>query len=78
MARLIITFETLHKVLAADKALRADPHHNFRCRTTPTPPGLSHSICGMSLELLEHEQASAIIQFLSDKNLAPEGVHELA
>ncbi|MBX9770348.1 MAG: DUF3343 domain-containing protein, partial [Candidatus Obscuribacterales bacterium] len=52
MPRLILTFPTMFDVLAADKLLRT----KFNCRPTPTPPGLSTSICGMSLELLNPEE----------------------
>ena len=77
MARLILTFETLHKVLAAEKALRADQTRSFLCRPTPTPPGLSESICGMSIEVLELERREEVLTFLQQQDLSPTGVHEL-
>jgi len=77
MARVILTFETLHKVLAADKALRADRTNSFKCRPTPTPPGLSESICGMSIELLEPARKDELLHFLQENDLAPKGVHEV-
>jgi hypothetical protein len=77
MARVILTFETLHQVLAADKALRADRSNAFKCRPTPTPPALSESICGMAIELLEPARKEELLQFLAEKRLPPKGVHEV-
>jgi hypothetical protein len=71
--RLILTFETLFQVLAADKALR----DHVRCRPTPTPPGLTTAVCGVSLELLEHNQREEAIRRLGEENLNPSGVHQL-
>jgi hypothetical protein len=78
MPRTILTFATLHRVLQAEKALRADTSRAFKCRPTPTPPGLSESICGMSIELMEPAQTELIVQFLHEHELAPSGVHRLA
>jgi len=75
MTRTILTFATLHRVLQAEKALRADGERVFKCRPTPTPPGLSESICGMSIELLEPAQTEQVVAFLQDQELAPSGVH---
>lgn len=72
--RIILTFSTLHKVLAAEKHLRQSTT-KFDCRTTPTPPGLSTSICGMALEILDHEHKKAVLEMLEQHSLAPEGVH---
>jgi hypothetical protein len=77
MPRVIMTFETLHKVLSAEKALRADTAALFKCRPTPTPPGLSDSICGMSIELLEHERTAEVLAFLKDAGTPPAGIHTL-
>jgi len=76
MQRLILTFPTLHAVLAAEKALRT-ASQGFQCRVTPTPTGLGHSICGMSLEILRREEENAVIHFLRKNCLAPEGVHHI-
>lgn len=73
MSRLILTFETLFQVLAADKALR----EQVSCRPTPTPPGLSTAICGVSIELLNQTQRDDALQLLGSKNLSPSGVHQL-
>ncbi|HEY9870442.1 MAG TPA: DUF3343 domain-containing protein [Candidatus Obscuribacterales bacterium] len=73
MARLILTFNTLFQVLAADKLLR----RSFACRPTPTPPGITDSICGMSLELLDLSQQDAALACLEQASLPPNGVHEL-
>lgn len=73
MSRLILTFDTLFQVLSADKILRG----KVRCRTTPTPPGLSASICGVSIELLDRNQLPLTIELLEEHSLSPSGVHEI-
>ena len=75
--RLLLTFATLHKVLAAEKSLRTSADEKLRCRPTPTPPGLSEDICGMSLELLDAGAADYAVGVLTRVNLAPRGVHKL-
>lgn len=75
--RIIITFETTHNVLAAEKALKSAREKNFRFRPTPTPPGLSESVCGMSLEILAHDQKQDIVDFLSHRQITPQGVFEI-
>lgn len=77
VARLIVTFPTLHQVLAAEKALRAAESAVFNVRPTPTPPGLSTSICGMSIEILEEDQQQAIIEFLRRSSIEPAGVFRI-
>jgi len=71
MTRLILTFETLFQVLSADKALRG----KISARPTPTPPGLSSAICGMSIEILEHDQKELALKHLIESSLNPAGVH---
>lgn len=73
MTRVILTFETLFQVLAADRALRG----KFHTRPTPTPPGLSTSICGMSLELLEPGEQELALEHLAEASLNPAGVHQV-
>ncbi|MFA7340946.1 MAG: DUF3343 domain-containing protein [Candidatus Obscuribacterales bacterium] len=73
--RLILTFPTLHQVLAAERALRESGDKNLRCRPTPTPPGLSESICGMAIEIFSGEQKDSAIKFLIDHKLEPSGCH---
>jgi len=73
MSRIILTFENLFQVLAADKVLRAD----ISCRPTPTPAGLATAICGVSIELLDHSQKDSALTMLDSKNLPPNGIHEL-
>ncbi len=75
--RLILTFATLHQVLAAERALRDSNNDRLRCRPTPTPPGLSQSICGMAIELLLVEEADTAVQFLKEQQLIPSGTHFL-
>jgi Protein of unknown function (DUF3343) len=76
-SRLIITFATLHQVLAAEKALRSAKPIVFKVRPTPTPPGLSTSICGMSIEILQQDQKQTIVDFLTQKSMPPSGVFEI-
>jgi hypothetical protein len=73
MSRLIFTFETLFQVLSADRLLRGE----VKYRTTPTPPGLSTSICGVSIELLDSKQRPLTIELLKRNSLTPSGVHEV-
>lgn len=73
--RLILTFPTLHQVLAAERALRDSGDKELRCRPTPTPPGLSESICGMAIEIFACEQKDCAIKFLSSHKLEPSGCH---
>lgn len=77
MARVILTFATLHKVLSAERALRAAEARMIKCRPTPTPPGLSESICGMSIELLEPSRADEVVDFLTENGMKPSGVHSV-
>lgn len=73
MARIILTFETLFQVLAAEKVLRT----SVVCRPTPVPPGLSTSICGMAVEILELGQIELAKKILEQSELKPTGIHEL-
>lgn len=73
MSRLILTFESLFQVLAADKALR----EHVDCRATPTPSGLSTSICGVSLELLDPQEKDTALSILEQQKLCPHGIHEI-
>ncbi|CAN5376443.1 hypothetical protein BH11CYA1_BH11CYA1_38450 [soil metagenome] len=73
--RLLLTFSTLHRVLAAERFLRESGDKNFSCRPTPTPPGLSESICGMSIEVFAGDQMDSVVLFLRGKNLEPSGCH---
>jgi hypothetical protein len=58
-------------VLAADKALEG----RVDFRPTPTPPGLSADICGMSIELLKFDQKDIALSYLTEANLEPMGIH---
>lgn len=73
MSRLILTFETLFQVLAAERTLKA----TVRTRPTPTPPGLSAAICGMSIELLEPSEKESALELLRSADLPPAGIHTI-
>lgn len=73
MSRLILTFDSLFQVLAADKALR----ERVSCRPTPTPSGLSASICSVSLEILDRHEKNTALDILEQQHLRPRGVHEI-
>ena len=73
MPRLILTFETMFQVLSADKLLR----EHVACRPTPTPAGLSTSICGVSIELLDQSEEQVALQILENQSSPPKGVHHL-
>jgi hypothetical protein len=73
MTRLILTFENVFQVLAADKLLKG----KFNCRAVPTPAGLSSSICSISLELLQPEHEEAATERLVSEKLKPLGVHKI-
>ncbi|MBX9948044.1 MAG: DUF3343 domain-containing protein, partial [Candidatus Obscuribacterales bacterium] len=75
--RIILTFSTLHQVLAAEKALRNNAATKTSVRPTPTPPGLGPAICGMSLEVLEKANQQAVLDCLSKGGLNPVGVFEV-
>lgn len=75
--RLILTFPTLHKVLAAERALRTAKEAVFKIRPTPTPPGLCTSICGMSIEILDEDQRNQILEFLQSKSIETSGLFEV-
>ncbi|MBA3995159.1 MAG: hypothetical protein C0469_16695 [Cyanobacteria bacterium DS2.3.42] len=75
--RTILTFSTLHQVLAAEKTLRNTEDIKNSVRATPTPPGLGSAICGMSLELLENEKRQPVLDSLASAGLNPAGVHEV-
>ncbi|MBY0551555.1 MAG: DUF3343 domain-containing protein [Candidatus Obscuribacterales bacterium] len=71
MPRLIFTFETLFQVLAAEKNLRTV----IKCRTVPTPSGLSTDICGIALEIFEEADKEAAATALRASSLTPKGIH---
>ncbi len=75
--RTILTFSTLHQVLAAEKTLRNSEPTKNSVRPTPTPPGLSSAICGMSLEILVKENQEAVISLLTKAGIKPAGVYEV-
>ncbi|MCC6977305.1 MAG: DUF3343 domain-containing protein [Candidatus Melainabacteria bacterium] len=75
--RTILTFSTLHRVLAAEKRLRNNDSTKTAVRPTPTPPGLSSAICGMSLEILEKDKEQQVIDCLTRGKLVPEGVYNV-
>lgn len=77
MTRIILTFETTHAVLAAERALKNADGRHFEIRPTPTPNGLSDSVCGMSLEVLAHEQKDDIVEHLQSCGKSPAGIFEI-
>ena len=76
MPRILLTFATTHKLLAAEKRLKK--LEDIRVRPTPTPAHLTESVCGMSLELLTTDKLEALLVVLAEHSLEPSGVHELA
>lgn len=74
MTRSILTFETVFQVLAAEKSLAG----KIPCRTVPTPAGLSSSICGMSLEILQADRADDALNLLRESSVIPVGLHTLS
>ncbi len=75
MPRLILTFKTLQRVMAAEKILRFEK--GFKCRVTPVPHGLSDTVCGMAVELLNDTEKTAALTALEAINLSPSAVHEI-
>jgi hypothetical protein len=75
MHRHIITFQNLHQVLRAEKALKGATGEEFNVRPAPTPPGLGSAICGMSIEILDSGQVERVVDFLTRADLPPQGVH---
>lgn len=75
MQRLILTFESPIKVLAADKALRAVLKN--RCRPIPTPSQISQSVCSMSIELYEPQDQKLALSILKAASLKPTAIHRI-
>ncbi len=75
--RLIITFKNLHQVLKSERVLKAFRGEAFDIRPTPTPPGLSTAVCGMSIEVLQLGQLENILTALRKFELEPDSVHEV-
>lgn len=73
MTRSILTFETVFKVLAAEKLLK----EKVSCRTVPTPTGFSSSICGISVEILNPQDTDTALALLDKARLKPDGVHSV-
>jgi hypothetical protein len=73
--RLILTFESVHSLLAAEKCLRQNLNEHISIRATATPQHLTDSVCSMSLELFCIEEKDAILQVLKTENKYPSGVH---
>ena len=78
MKRVLLTFESLHKLLAAEKSISTfdNQKKNYRVRPTPTPPQYSNKVCGMSLEILSPDFLDQILEHLRVAELEPENVHE--
>jgi hypothetical protein len=63
----------MFQVLKAERLLMG----RFNCRPAPTPPGLSESICGMCIEVLDHLEKETLLEVLAQSNLSPKGIHVL-
>ena len=77
MARTILTFNTTHQLLAAEKQLKQLSADCPCVRPTPTPAHLSDSVCGMALEILIPDLKKRILDILAAEDLQPKAVHEL-
>ncbi|MBP7860950.1 DUF3343 domain-containing protein [bacterium] len=73
--RLILTFQNVHSLLAAEKCLRQNLKDLKTMRATATPQHLTDSVCSMSLEIFCIEEKDAILQVLKTENKYPSGVH---
>lgn len=77
MTRVLLTFESLHKLLAAEKIICELGQESLFVRPTPTPPQFADTVCGMSLEILSMETKDEILNHLKVSNLEPENIHEV-
>ena len=62
--------------MAAEKILRFE--NGFKCRVTPIPHGLSDSVCGMAVELLNDPEKTAALAALKASDLSPSAIHEIS
>ncbi|MGD9684626.1 MAG: putative Se/S carrier-like protein [Candidatus Obscuribacterales bacterium] len=77
MTRILLTYESLHQLLKAESRLKGEKQSGFHVRPTPTPAGLTDSVCGMALEILVPEQKEPILRFLQNAGLDPAGIHSI-
>lgn len=77
MTRVLLTFETLHKLLAAEKSVKELDRNSILVRPTPTPPSISEAVCSMSLEILDPELSERILLHLEQVGLVPRAVHKI-
>lgn len=77
MTRVLLTFESLHKLLAAEKSISEAGNRAFLVRPTPTPPEIADTVCGMSLEILSRDLKEPIVEHLNNSNLKPKDIHEI-
>lgn len=75
--RLILTFQNVHALLAAEKCLRQNLNDLTPLRATATPQHLTQSVCSMALELICLDQKDAILQVLKSESKEPSGVYIL-
>jgi len=61
--------------MSAEKILRFEK--GFKCRVTPVPHGLSDSVCGMAVELLNDAEKQGALAALEAIDLSPTEVHEI-
>lgn len=75
--KVILTFESVHQVMAAEKILRSSQEPKIACRPVPTPSSISTSICGMAIEILDCEKKQVAIDILMASSQPPAGVFEI-
>ncbi len=73
--RLLLTFQNVHALLAAEKCLRIHLSDSIDIRATSTPPYLTESVCSMALEVFNLEKKDEILETLRTENKEPSGVH---
>jgi len=80
--RLILTFQNVHALLAAEKCLRqkcAAKNISIDLRATSTPDSINetNSVCSMALEILSLDKKDLVLQFLSEEEKNPLGIHQI-
>lgn len=73
MTRLILIFETLPQVLAADKLLK----QQYSVRPAPAPAKLAAGRCVMAIEILDCRDKVAALNDLAAASLSPQAVYKI-